>query len=126
MADGPPAKKPLANPAPDWLSSRAWTNICSLAALPTYNGLDQEFSKYITQFRAIFDNAQPEQMSLPGKWETSLSLFQKLLVLKTFRADRMSLALQGYFYFLYKLITLDLFQLHSDHGSLNLKQVIWP
>ncbi|KTF88877.1 hypothetical protein cypCar_00027703 [Cyprinus carpio] len=84
------------NPAPNWLSMRAWQDILALSTLPTFSNLPESFSKHESAFKSIFDSSQPQREPLPGEWDSGLDSFQKLLVLRCLRADRLTHGLQDF------------------------------
>ncbi|XP_026131005.1 dynein heavy chain 1, axonemal isoform X1 [Carassius auratus] len=84
------------NPAPNWLSMRAWQDILALSTLPTFSDLPESFSKHESAFKSIFDSSQPHREPLPGEWNSGLDSFQKLLVLRCLRADRLTHSLQDF------------------------------
>ena len=46
------------NPAPDWLTDRAWRDIQALSNLPAFA---HDFVKHLSEFRAIFDSHEPHR-----------------------------------------------------------------
>ncbi|EHB12979.1 Dynein heavy chain 1, axonemal [Heterocephalus glaber] len=84
------------NPAPDWLSERAWRDIQALSNLPTFASFPSDFVKHQTKFRAIFDSLDPHREPLPGIWNQYLDQFQKLLVLRCLRGDKVTNAMQDF------------------------------
>ncbi|XP_041945152.1 dynein heavy chain 1, axonemal isoform X2 [Alosa sapidissima] len=86
----------LPNPAVSWLSDRAWQDILGLSALPNFSSLADSFSKHMGGFREIFNSSQPHRQPVPGEWETKLSSFQKLLILRCLRADSLTQGLQDF------------------------------
>nr|KAJ3421411.1 Dynein heavy chain 1, axonemal [Polyrhizophydium stewartii] len=92
---GAPDSK-LQNPAPDWLSVQSWAEILGLATLPAFTGFDADFVDFVQFYMAIFDSSQPHREPLPGKWQSELDGFQKLLVLRCLRADRVTSGIQDF------------------------------
>ncbi|KAF7658906.1 hypothetical protein LDENG_00006200 [Lucifuga dentata] len=86
----------LTNPAVTWLSERAWQDILGLSALVNFSSLAQSFTKHLQGFKRIFDSNQPHREPLPGEWDTKLDSFQKLLVLRCLRTDRLIQGLQDF------------------------------
>ncbi|KAI5937324.1 Dynein heavy chain 1, axonemal [Manis javanica] len=84
------------NPAPDWLSDRAWRDILALSNLPTFSSFATDFVKHLPEFRAIFDSLEPHREPLPGIWDQYLDQFQKLLVLRCLRGDKVTNAMQDF------------------------------
>ncbi|XP_058416307.1 dynein axonemal heavy chain 1 isoform X1 [Diceros bicornis minor] len=84
------------NPAMDWLSDRAWRDILALSNLPAFSSFALDFVKHLSEFRAIFDSLEPHREPLPGIWDQSLDQFQKLLVLRCLRGDKVTNAMQDF------------------------------
>ncbi|XP_076467002.1 dynein axonemal heavy chain 1-like [Babylonia areolata] len=84
------------NPAPDWMSDRSWKEILTLAVLPTFVPFVHDFSNHLDEFKAIFDNPEPHREPLPGEWNETLDSFQKMLVVKALRLDKVTNAMQDY------------------------------
>ena len=47
------------------------------------------------QFKLIFDSSEPHREKLPGHW-SELSLFERLLVLRCIRPDKVTNAMQDF------------------------------
>ncbi|XP_049589438.1 dynein axonemal heavy chain 1 [Syngnathus scovelli] len=86
----------LPNPAVSWLSDRAWKDILGLSVLETYKDLASTFDQHLPGFKNIFDSNIPHREPLPGKWNTTLDQFQKLLVLRCLRADCLVQGIQDF------------------------------
>ncbi|XP_073667291.1 dynein axonemal heavy chain 1 [Tursiops truncatus] len=84
------------NPAPDWLSDRAWRDILALSNLPAFSSFALDFTKHLSEFQAIFDSPEPHREPLPGIWDQYLDQFQKLLVLRCLRGDKVTNAMQDF------------------------------
>ena len=61
-------------------------------ALPALQGIDKFFMDNHFEFKRIFDSTEPENEPMPGEWDTKLNTFQKLIVLKSLRSDKITLA----------------------------------
>ncbi|KAF6312761.1 dynein axonemal heavy chain 1 [Rhinolophus ferrumequinum] len=84
------------NPAVDWLSERAWRDILALSSLPAFSSFASDFVEYLSEFRVIFDSLEPHREPLPGIWDQYLDQFQKLLVLRCLRGDKVTNAMQDF------------------------------
>jgi dynein heavy chain len=84
------------NPAPQWLSTPSWQEIVALSGLPAFAHFDDDFTKFVELYKAIFESSSPHKESLPSSWEAKLSHFQKLLVLKCIRPDKLILGVQEF------------------------------
>ncbi|KAM6325251.1 LOW QUALITY PROTEIN: dynein axonemal heavy chain 1 [Podargus strigoides] len=96
LLSGGTIKEMRENPAPAWLYERAWGDILALSSLKNFSGFANDFADNLVAFRAIFDSPKPHREPLPGKWETELDAFQKLLVLRCLRGDKITNAMQDF------------------------------
>uniref|UniRef100_A0A8C5RNN1 Dynein heavy chain n=1 Tax=Laticauda laticaudata TaxID=8630 RepID=A0A8C5RNN1_LATLA len=84
------------NPAPAWLYERAWNDILALTNLHNFSTFADDFVANLSGFRTIFDSAEPHREPLPGIWDSTLDSFQKLLVLRCLRGDKITNAMQDF------------------------------
>jgi dynein heavy chain len=77
------------NPAPDWLSSKAWTDFQQLSNLSAFAGLADDIAENSQSWTVMYESNEPHLEILPGKWgeDGTLTGFQKLLVLRCVRLD---------------------------------------
>jgi len=61
-----------------------------LSELPAFSGFAEHFKQHLRRWRYFYESNDPDTRALPGVWETKLSPFQKLLVLRCFRPDKMT------------------------------------
>ena len=47
-------------------------------------------------WKKIYDSTDPMEVSLPGKWEDSLSEFQKMVLIRCLRPDKITPFVQSY------------------------------
>ena len=59
LAGGTHKPKDLPNPAPDWMSERAWGDILSLPALKKFTTFADSFSELKEGYKTIFDSPEP-------------------------------------------------------------------
>ncbi|KAF3850823.1 hypothetical protein F7725_012595 [Dissostichus mawsoni] len=78
-------KKPF-----DWLANQGWEDIVKLAELfpPQFGSLPDDVEKNSSEWKSWYDLDAPEQAPYPMKYQENLSAFQKLLLLRCFRVDR--------------------------------------
>uniref|UniRef100_A0A8D0HH24 Dynein heavy chain n=1 Tax=Sphenodon punctatus TaxID=8508 RepID=A0A8D0HH24_SPHPU len=96
LLSGGAVKTMRENPAPEWLYERAWGDILALTNLTNFASFADDFVYNVSCFRAIFDSAEPHREPLPGEWDTKLDTFQKLLVLRCLRGDKVTNAMQDF------------------------------
>nr|VZI11206.1 unnamed protein product [Spirometra erinaceieuropaei] len=78
------------NPASSWLTDMAWDNITELNKLPNYRGLVTSFEQYPKDWNIWYTADEPENAKLPGEWEGSTNEFQRMLIVRSLRPDRVS------------------------------------
>ncbi|KAJ3286989.1 Dynein heavy chain 7, axonemal [Borealophlyctis nickersoniae] len=81
-----------ANPDPSWITEKAWGDVCRLASLKGFKGFDAGFRQNVVEWKHLFDSAEPQELAMPGIWKDQLNPFQKLLVLRCLRPDKMTSA----------------------------------
>lgn len=96
LAGGSAIPKEIENPAQDWLSDRAWSEILRLPVLPKFANFAEDFKNHIEGYRRMFDSADPHREPLPEPWNNDLDSFQKLLAFKCLRADKVTNAMQDF------------------------------
>ena len=78
------------NPAPDWLTDKQWLDINALGQLKFADGFASKFAKDPSKFKDFVSNAEPYLVfNLLPSWTHSYTEFQKMLVLRTLRLDKL-------------------------------------
>jgi len=76
----------------DWLDDLEWAeaykNIFAMSQLDAFKGFTKFFIANEKEFQKLFDSPEPENFPLPGVWNDKLNSFQKLIVLKSIRLDK--------------------------------------
>ena len=96
LVAGAATSKQVVNPDPSWVTDAVWSSLLSLSDLESFAGFEQSFSENTASYRAIFDSVQPQNVALPEPWNSKLDMFQKLLVLKCLRPDKLIEAIQSF------------------------------
>ncbi|GMH41668.1 hypothetical protein BSKO_09578 [Bryopsis sp. KO-2023] len=80
-------EKDVPNPASSWISQKAWGEICRVANVDDkFKNLPEAISKDPDAWKKIFDAVEPQDVSFEGL--SSLASFEKLLVLRMLRPDK--------------------------------------
>ena len=61
ISGGTSTPKKLPNPASDWLTDRAWSEILMVAALDKFATFAEEFADHKEGFKKIFDSVDPHR-----------------------------------------------------------------
>ncbi|GFR03643.1 dynein heavy chain 7, axonemal [Trichonephila clavata] len=89
----------LENPHPipfAWLPKKSWDEFCRLNDLKAFEGLKKSVETEEAGFRLLFDSLNPQEERIPGEWNKKLSDFQKLLIMRCIRFDKMIPAVQKF------------------------------
>ncbi|GLI65190.1 hypothetical protein VaNZ11_008652 [Volvox africanus] len=87
---------PSPNPAPEWISDRMWGEIVrasSLAATSIWKDLADHVGENPAAWKRMYDSLEPHLEPLPEPWQSRLDPFQRILVLRTIRPDKLIPAL---------------------------------
>jgi dynein heavy chain len=85
------------NPNPSvWLPAKCWDELCRLNDLPAYTGLKEDFTRNLPAWKKIYDSTSPQFEPLLQPWQSNLTPFQKLNVLRCLRPDKMVPTVQNF------------------------------
>ncbi|KAG2430891.1 hypothetical protein HXX76_009864 [Chlamydomonas incerta] len=88
--------EPPPNPS-DWLADKCWSEMCRLAEhFEAFKALPDSFRDDPGPWRAMYDSADPTKFKLPEPWHSKLDGFQKLLIVRLVRPDKLVGAIQAY------------------------------
>ncbi|KAM4746905.1 dynein axonemal heavy chain 3-like [Rhinophrynus dorsalis] len=96
LTGGVALEMPRPNPDATWLKDKSWGEILRLSTLPLFTGLDDHFCSNLIEWKHIYDSPNPNEMELPDPWEDLLTSFQKLLIIRCIRPDKVIPAVQQY------------------------------
>jgi dynein heavy chain len=90
-----PIRTDVENPLVEWLPNTAWNCVQKLTEIDFFGSFAQNLEKDApNRFKEWFNEIQPEEVKLPLDWKKLDQMpFQKLLVLRAMRPDRMGIAL---------------------------------
>ncbi|KAL0236923.1 hypothetical protein PCE1_000320 [Barthelona sp. PCE] len=83
-------KKQAPNPQ-KWLPQVAWDNLWELDKIASMHGIASSFesSTESEDWMIWYKTERPEAVGLPGEWDSKLGEFQKMLVIRSLRQDRL-------------------------------------
>lgn len=93
-----PGKQDIPNPLKDWLPDLAWFAMQKLIELEGFEQFANQCEKEApARFKDWYNELAPEDEKLPLEWKKlDQTLFQKLLVIRVLRPDRVTTALDNF------------------------------
>ncbi|KAJ3091583.1 Dynein heavy chain 1, axonemal [Quaeritorhiza haematococci] len=88
-----------------WMKKNGWDRIVTLSKLPEFSKLPQEFGRFANRsttpsieasWEDVFRSENPAVAIFPGRWETQLSRFERMLVIQCIRPDSIDKCLERY------------------------------
>jgi dynein heavy chain len=77
-------------PCRSWISAKAWSEICQAATISdAFQNLPRDVATDVPAWKAFFDSSEPQNTPLPEPYGTSLKEFDKLLVIRMLRPDKL-------------------------------------
>ncbi|KAM6178382.1 dynein axonemal heavy chain 7 [Rhynchocyon petersi] len=78
---------PHANPC-TWLPQNSWDEICRLDDLPAFKTIRREFVHLKDGWKKVYDSLEPHHEEFPDVWEEKANDFQRMLILRCLRPDK--------------------------------------
>ena len=77
------------NPDTTWVPKPTWDQLCRLSEIKAFSGIREHFAANTKDWKAMYDAKMPQNFDeVPEEWKAKLSNFQKLLLLRCVRADK--------------------------------------
>ena len=96
LTGGVASENPNTNPAPTWLSNQSWGQFCRLDDLSAFEGIRESLEKCPDAWQVIYDTDDAHRAPLPQGWDDRLNKFQKMLILRCIRQDKIALSVIDY------------------------------
>ncbi|XP_041837982.1 dynein heavy chain 7, axonemal isoform X2 [Melanotaenia boesemani] len=78
---------PHSNPC-TWLPKKSWDEICRLDEMKSFKNFRHDMTQLRNEWKQVYDSPNPHQTPFPGGWQEKLSQFQKMLVVRCLRSDK--------------------------------------
>ncbi|XP_052285538.1 dynein axonemal heavy chain 12-like isoform X2 [Dreissena polymorpha] len=86
----------LANPAPTWLTDKSWDEICRASDLKTLKKFRPNFIQNLDKWANYYNTKEPHNEELPAPLNAELNDFQKMIVLRCIRPDKVNAAITNF------------------------------
>lgn len=83
-------KDQMENPCPGWILDVNWDDVTELDKLPGFHGITDSIEKIPKEWHEWYSTTEPETMTLPGEWQDVCNDFQRMLIIRSLRPDRIS------------------------------------
>ncbi|KAG7196964.1 hypothetical protein KM043_000229 [Ampulex compressa] len=94
LTGGVGLKNPHDNPT-EWLPSKRWDQLCKLDEVPGFSGIRDSFAGDRSKWKECFDSRAAHDVPFPTPFDR-LTTFQRLLVLRCIRPDKLVPAIQTF------------------------------
>eukprot|EP00656_Telonema_subtile_P030869 TRINITY_DN3383_c0_g3_i1.p1 TRINITY_DN3383_c0_g3~~TRINITY_DN3383_c0_g3_i1.p1 ORF type:complete len:918 (+),score=176.42 TRINITY_DN3383_c0_g3_i1:112-2865(+) len=85
------------NPAPEWLTARAWNDVqFANDNLTKLMGLSKHVADHIGHYRELFDSPEAHRYPLAGTFSEECTPLQRLIFTRIFRLDKLTHAIQDF------------------------------
>ncbi|XP_067117728.1 dynein axonemal heavy chain 7 [Osmerus mordax] len=78
---------PHSNPC-TWLPKKAWDEMCRLSQMEAFKNLRTDMARLKDKWKEVYDSPTPHHTPFPDEWQTNLGQFQKMLVIRCLRPDK--------------------------------------
>ncbi|XP_063744092.1 dynein axonemal heavy chain 7 [Eleginops maclovinus] len=78
---------PYSNPC-TWLPKKSWDELCRLDEMERFKGLRKDIARLRGEWKTVYDSPSPHQTHFPEEWQEKLSQFQRMLVIRCLRPDK--------------------------------------
>lgn len=95
LTGGISVDNPFPNPT-TWLSAKSWDEICCSSELPAFKKFRESFTETIKIWQKIYDSINPHTEKLPNPWNDLLTDFQKLIIIRCLRPDKLIEAITSF------------------------------
>ncbi|XP_018345947.1 PREDICTED: dynein heavy chain 7, axonemal-like [Trachymyrmex septentrionalis] len=92
LTGGMGLENPYPNPA-EWLLVKYWDEMCRLDTIKGFEGIKDAFSNAVDNWKKVFDSKEPQKETFPAPYD-KLNLFERLLILRCIRPDKIIPAVQ--------------------------------
>lgn len=83
-------------PESTWLTEKIWSEICQLQQLEIFANFENNFIENLNDWQQYYDHPEPHTIAMPIEWENKLSMFQKLLIIRAIRPDKLAATIKNF------------------------------
>lgn len=102
-------------PLHEWMPSAIWPRVKALEGLKRFANIGDNMQSDSDFWQSWFDSEMPEAHKLPGDYQKTLNNFDRLILLRAMRPDRVTTALKAVSYYKHTILNLLIYILHSSN-----------
>ena len=87
---------PITDELSMWMSDSQWSVVEPLSKIPAFANFAKDMEKNSDEWKDWCSLDQPESVTMPGDWSHKLGDFQKLLIIKALKPERLTSALSKF------------------------------
>ncbi|KAJ8727857.1 hypothetical protein PYW08_016242 [Mythimna loreyi] len=95
LTGGVALDNPYENPAPGWLTEKAWSEIVRCSLLSELKGFREHFEEHTDKWKAFYDLSAPHENPVPEPFD-KVEGIAKLIILRCIRPDKLIPMVQAY------------------------------
>lgn len=88
--------KQMENPSPNWITDEHWDNVTELDKVSGFHGIAEHFCENHKKWFEWYKSPEPELIPLVGDWNNTCSQFQKMLIVRCLRIDRIVYCIRAF------------------------------
>ena len=83
-------------PKADWITHKMWGEMYRLSDVKGFSKFYMTVHEYVDEYKKIYDSSEPHKVPLPAAIKNKFDSFEKLLILRTIRPDKLIPAIMEY------------------------------
>jgi dynein heavy chain len=86
------------NPLPELITKQSWEFLCTIEKdlSSSFQGITNDFSVNVKSWKSFVQHSTPQSIPLPGSWNTKLKDFDRFLLVKALRQEKLLFAFADY------------------------------
>ncbi|XP_022919154.2 dynein axonemal heavy chain 7 [Onthophagus taurus] len=96
LTGGIQVENPYPNPSDGWLNDKSWNEICRVSDIKAFAGFKDSFKSQLKAWQNLYDMIEPQESPIPEPWDSKLTPFQKLIIIRLLRPDKITVSINKF------------------------------
>jgi len=79
-----------------WLSDKEWAALLEIGTLKAFTGFDSDFERLVSEWKTVWEAAEPMEAPWPNGWHEKLNQFQRIMTMRIIRPDKVVQAIEAF------------------------------